>query len=297
MIIPPSLKKKDSLAIVATARSVNLADIRDAIRTAESWGLEVIIGNSIGKAYHQFAGTDMERAEDFQSQINNPKVKAIWCAKGGYGSVRILDLLDFSPLLQQPKWIIGYSDVTAIHCHLQRIGMCSLHAQMPVGLTGKSYTSASSLKECLFGRKMQYRFDHHPYNKTGEVSATVVGGNLSVLYSLCGSVSFPTMDAKILLLEDLDEYLYHIDRIMQNLKRNGVFKKLVGIIIGGMTNMNDNPIPFGKKAEEIIYEYVKELNIPVAFGAPFGHQKENLALPLGKTIHLKVGNLTSDIQF
>lgn len=297
MKTPPNLKKGDCIAIVATARKVNLTDLQDAMQLAESWGLEVEIGSSIGLTNHQLAGTDSERAADFQKQINNPKIKAIWCAKGGYGSVRILDLIDFSPLQHQPKWIVGYSDVTAIHAHLQNLGIVSLHAQMPVGIANKSVASASTLHGVLFGEQQVYTFQNHSYNVTGEVAAPVIGGNLSVLYSLCGSTSFPKQQKVILLLEDLDEYLYHIDRMMQNLKRNGLFSNLAGIIIGGMTDMNDNEIPFGLTAEQIIQEYVGHLAIPVAFGAPFGHQLENLALPLGKTIRLKVDKDKSEIQF
>jgi muramoyltetrapeptide carboxypeptidase len=294
---PPSLKKGDCIAIIATARSVNGIDLKEAIKLAESWGLKVIVGSSIGKIQNQFAGSDAERAADLQFQINNPKVKAIWCAKGGYGSVRILDLVDFSSLQNQPKWIIGYSDITAIHCHLQTLGVASLHAQMPVGISSKTKASASTLRDVLFGKKMHYRFADHPYNNMGKTFAPVIGGNLSVLYSLCGSSSFPKLQNVILFLEDLDEYLYHIDRMMQNLKRNGVFENFAGIIIGGMTDMNDNAIPYGKTAEEIIYEYISELKIPIAFGAPFGHLKENLAIPFGKEIHLKVNEKGTEIKF
>lgn len=297
MKIPPNLQKGDSIAVVATARSVQLDDIQDAIQLAESWGLKVVIGNSITQVQHQFAGSDAERAADLQAQIKNPQIKAIWCAKGGYGSVRILDLVDFSPLRHQPKWIIGYSDVTAIHAHLQRLGMVSLHAQMAVGIETKSKHTAISLKKTLLGKEMLYSFQHHAFNQPGEVAAEVVGGNLSVLYSLCGSVSFPDFKNKIWLIEDVDEYLYHIDRMMQNLKRNGIFDELAGIIVGGLTAMNDNAIAFGLTAEEIINEYTKNLNIPVAFAAPFGHQKENFALPLGKSIQLKVTQNSSEIRF
>ena len=297
MILPPKLKKGDCIAIVATARSVNLSDLQDAIQLLKTWGLQVKTGDSIGLANHQFAGTDAERAADLQAQINNLDVKAIWCAKGGYGSVRILDLIDFSALLKNPKWIIGYSDVTAIHCHLQTLGLASLHAQMPVGISSKTTASASTLHEVLFGKKMHYRFAKHSFNQTGEVSAKVIGGNLSVLYSLCGSTSFPKLEKVILLLEDLDEYLYHIDRMMQNLKRNDVFEHLSGIIIGGMTDMNDNAIPFGKTAEQIVHEYINKLKIPVAFGTSFGHLKENLALPFGKEIHLIVNEEGTEIRF
>lgn len=297
MKIPPNLQKGDAIAIVATARSVQLAVLQEAIQLAESWGLRVELGSSITKVDHQLAGTDAERAADFQKQINNPNIKAVWCAKGGYGSVRILDVIDFSALQQQPKWMVGYSDITAIHTHLQNLGVASLHAQMPVAIETRSSESASTLFGFLMGKSQAYTFENHELNVLGQVSAEVIGGNLSVVYSICGSVSFPKQKKVILLLEDLDEYLYHIDRMMQNLKRNGLLANLAGVIVGGMSDMKDNEIPFGQTAEQIIHEQVCDLGIPVAFGAPFGHQFENLALPLGKSIQLNVTNTHSEIQF
>jgi muramoyltetrapeptide carboxypeptidase len=297
MKIPPKLLKGDNIAIVATARSTDKSDLQDAIKIAESWGLNVYLGNSIGKISHQFAGTDTERATDLQAQINNPNIKAIWCAKGGYGSIRILDEIDFLPLQKQPKWIIGYSDITVFHAHLQNLGLVSLHAQMPVDISTRSAESAATIRSVLFGESQEYNFEHHPLNALGEITAPVVGGNLSVLFSLCGSASFPQQKKVILLLEDLDEYVYHLDRMAQNFKRIGLFANLAGVIVGGMTEMKDNEIPFGLTAEEIIHGYLKDLNIPVVFGAPFGHQYKNLAIPMGKSISLKLTKEKSSIQF
>lgn len=288
MHIPPALQKGDQVAIIATARKVQRNELEPAINLLKSWGLEAVIGNSIGIENHQFAGTDQERADDLQTQINNPNIKAIWCAKGGYGSVRILDLVDFTSLLKQPKWLIGYSDVTAIHSELQKIGLCSLHAQMCLGFEGKTEETMTSLKSVLFGKKVKYETQAHHFNQFGQTEGRLVGGNLSMIYSLCGSPSAIDPDNAILFLEDLDEYLYHIDRMMQNLKRNAYFEKLKGVIVGGMTDMNDNAIPFGKTAEEIISEILQAYNFPVLFNFPAGHISDNRALILGQKVTLEV---------
>ena len=289
MIQPPPLHTGDSVAIIATARHITKEELQPAIQLLKTWGLQPVLGSSIGLQDHQFAGSDEERAADLQQQINNPNIKAIWCAKGGYGSIRILDLVNFSILKTQPKWLIGYSDVTAIHLHLQSLGIASLHAQMASGIEGKSASTSDELKNVMFGNKLQIEYaSRHPNQVNGEVKAEVVGGNLSVLYSAIGSHSMPDFTSKILFIEDLDEYLYHIDRMMQNLKRSGLLSRISGLIVGGMTNMNDNSIPFGRKAEEIIFEIVKDLNIPVAFNFPAGHVETNLPLIFGKSAHLSV---------
>ena len=231
----PFLKKKDKVAIVATARKATQEDLQPAIQLLEAWGLQAVIGSSIGLEEHQFAGSDKERAEDLQQQLNDPEIKAIWCAKGGYGTVRILDLIDFSAFKENPKWIIGYSDVTALHSHLHNLGIATLHAQMCLGVETKSEASRETLRKVLFGEELTYEFSTSSLNKTGTTKGELVGGNLSVLYSLCGSNSAINTQGKILFLEDLDEYLYHIDRMMQNLKRNGMLENLAGGICVPLT--------------------------------------------------------------
>jgi len=289
MIQPPPLQKGDQVALIATARSISKKELQPAISLLKSWDLEPVLGSSIGLQAHQFAGSDEERATDLQNQINDPSIKAIWCAKGGYGSIRILDLVDFSMLKTQPKWLIGYSDVTAIHLHLQSIGIASLHAQMASAIETRSTSTSEELKAVVFGEKHQIQYNsRHPNQVNGKVKGEVIGGNLSVLYSAIGSHSMPSFKNKILFLEDLDEYLYHFDRMMQNLKRSGLLNQISGLIVGGMTDMNDNTVPFGKTAEEIIFDAVKELNIPVAFDFPAGHVETNLPLIFGKTAHLDV---------
>ncbi|MDR6299617.1 S66 peptidase family protein [Mesonia maritima] len=294
---PTSLKKNDKVAILATARKVKKEELQPAIKLLESWNLISVIGSSIGLEEHQFAGNDEERADDFQQQLDNPEIKAIWCAKGGYGTVRILDKIDFSAFKKNPKWIIGYSDVTALHSHIHNFEIATLHAQMCLGLDTKSKASRESLRKALFGEKIQYNFKASKLNRLGKAKGKIIGGNLSVLYSLCGSNSALKTDGKILFLEDLDEYLYHIDRMMQNLKRNGMLENLAGLIIGGMSDMNDNEIPFGKTAEEIIAQTVANYNFPVAFNFPAGHIENNQAIILGKEIELIVSEEESIVNY
>jgi len=263
----------------------------------EKWGLNVAIGNTIGSEDHQFAGNDEARINDFQQLLNNPKVKAIWCARGGYGTVRIVDKLDFSEFKKEPKWIIGYSDITVLHSHIHNFGIETLHATMPINIEKSSKLSIETFKKSLFGKNLSYEFPAGEKNKSGNASGELVGGNLSVLYSLLGSKSAIKTDGKILFIEDLDEYLYHIDRMLMNLKRNGYFSNLKGLIVGGMTNMHDNEIPFGKTAEEIILDCLAEFDFPVVFNFPAGHLDDNRALILGRKATLEVGEIKSKITF
>ncbi|WP_304133472.1 S66 peptidase family protein [Mesonia mobilis] len=297
MNLPDYLSKNDKVAIIATARKANKEDLKPAIELLNKWGLQAVIGSSIGLKEHQFAGSDEQRAQDFQQQLNDPEIKAIWCAKGGYGTVRILDRIDFSVFKKNPKWVIGYSDVTALHSHINNFEITSLHAQMCLGVATKSEASRETLRKILFGEELDYQFPSSKLNKTGTVEGELVGGNLSVLYSLCGCNSAINTQGKILFIEDLDEYLYHIDRMMQNLKRNGIVQHLAGLVIGGMSDMNDNTIPFGKTAEEIIAETVAEYDYPIAFNFPAGHIEDNQALIFGRNIKLKVTDRGSKLNY
>lgn len=286
---PTNLKKGDKIAIVTTARKTTKKELHAGIALAESWGLEVVIGKSIGAEDNQFGGDDTLRAKDFQNQLDHPEIKAIWCARGGYGTIRMIDKLDFSKFQKNPKWIIGYSDVTVLHSHLHNLGIQSLHAQMPVDIENKSQAAQESIRKVLFGEAYSIVFStNHRLNREGTAEGILVGGNLSMLYSMCGSpTSIDTKD-KILFIEDLDEYLYHVDRMMQNLKRNGYFDSIKALLVGGMTEMNDNAIPFGYTAPEIISQYIKDKNIPVVFDFPAGHIKNNLALAFGKKVHISL---------
>ncbi len=297
MITPAYLKPGDSVAIVSTARKINLIEIKPAVELLISWGLVPVIGKTIGLEHHQFAGTEEERVEDFQRFLDDTHVKAIWCARGGYGSVQLIDSIDFSNFINNPKWIVGYSDISVFHSHIHNLGIETLHATMPINIKSNTKDSLTSLKNALMGEAVSYEFLSDKKNSFGSCKGQLVGGNLSVLYSLLGSKSAIKTDHKILFLEDLDEYLYHIDRMLQNLKRNGYFNNLKGLIVGGMTQMNDNEVPYGKSAEEIILYHVNDLGFPVAFNAPFGHMDDNRALILGRTIELNVSENRTSIIF
>ncbi len=297
MITPHFLQKGDTVAIVSTARKISLDEISHAIEILKSWGLKVVIGKTIGLEHYQFAGTDEERTADFQKMLDAENIKAIWCARGGYGTVRIIDKLDFSNFLKHPKWVIGYSDVTVLHSHLHNIDVKTLHATMPINVQKNTKNSLKSLKNALFGAKTDKNIDYSKSNKLGKSEGILVGGNLSILYSLLGSKSAIDTDGKILFIEDLDEYLYHIDRMLIALKRNGLFENLKGLIVGGMTEMHDNSIPFGKTATEIILENIFEYDFPVCFNFPAGHLDDNTALILGTKIELSVNDDNCNLSF
>ncbi|WP_313114766.1 S66 peptidase family protein [Aequorivita sediminis] len=293
MITPNTLQKGDTIAIVSTARKLKKEELQPALKILESWGLKAVLGKTIGAEENQFAGNEELRAEDFQQMLDNPNIKAIWCARGGYGTVKMIDMLDFSAFQKNPKWIIGYSDVTVLHSHIHNLGIETLHAQMCLDIENKTEEARELIRKVLFEQEYSIAFNVNTYNKTflqkqqlSSIQGKIVGGNLSVLYSLCGSSSAINTDGKILFIEDLDEYLYHIDRMMMNLKRNGMLANLKALIIGGMTDMHDNTIPFGKTAEEIILDAVKDYNYPVFFNFPAGHIKDNQALIFGREVKL-----------
>jgi len=296
MIIPPYLKKGDTIAIVATARKNIDDNLKPAISWLKNWGLEVVIGNTIGLDNNQLAGTDEQRAADFQKQLDNPNIKAIWCVRGGYGTVRMIDFLDFTKFKQSPKWIIGFSDVTVLHSHLNTMGYASIHGIMPVS-SKATEEAKESLRKALFGEHLEYTVPCDQMNRYGSAKGELVGGNLSILYSLLGSESAIDCHDKILFIEDLDEYLYHIDRMMMNLKRNGCLESLKGIIVGGMTKMHDNEIPWGKNVLEIIDDVTKKYNIPIIYNFPAGHMADNHALVLGKQVSIEVNDLESKVVF
>jgi muramoyltetrapeptide carboxypeptidase len=288
LIQPPHLTKGDKIAIIACAGKISKEKVQPAIDILKSWGLQVVIGKNIYQSNHQFAGTDEERTEDLQTMLNDDSVKAIISARGGYGTVRIIDKINFKKFQKKPKWLIGYSDITVLHSHFHNMGIETLHATMPINFD-KNKEATESLRKLLFGEKLSYEIKSTKLNRSGKANAQLVGGNLSLIYALAGSKSDISTKGKILFIEDLDEYLYHIDRMMMNLKRSGKLKHLKGLIVGGMTDMKDNNSPFGKTAEEIIIDAVKEYTYPVCFNFPAGHIDKNLALVFGKKIKLNVG--------
>ncbi|MDB5228303.1 MAG: hypothetical protein JWN78_2496 [Bacteroidota bacterium] len=292
MIRPPYLQKGDTIGITCPARKITGAEIQLAIDTFESWGLKVVLGDTIDKAHHQYSGTDKERRADLQRMLNDPNIKAIIAARGGYGTVRIMDDLDFRTLLDAPKWIVGFSDLTFLHAQLNcNIGMESIHATMPIAFQKNSEEAIQSLKDALFGHPLRYEFPSHLLNRNGEMQGEIIGGNLSILYSILGTKTILQTSNSILFLEDLDEYLYHVDRMMIAMKRAGKLKNLKGIIIGGMTEMKDNEITFGMNALEIVREHVEEYDYPVCFGFPAGHISDNRAIIMGRHAKLSVSDM------
>lgn len=298
MKTPLYLKRGDTVGIVSTARKVSQEELQAGLKLLKDWDLKAEIGKSIGAEENQFAGSDDLRVSDLQSMLDNPEIKAIWCARGGYGTVRIIDKLNFTAFERYPKWLIGYSDVTVLHSHIHNLGIESLHAQMPVQIETKSPESAESIREVLFGEEYTIEFEsEQSLIRTGSAKGQLVGGNLSMLYSQCGSPSAIKTDGKILFIEDLDEYLYHIDRMVLNLKRNGMLDNLTGLVVGGMSDMNDNAIPFGKTAEEIIWDAVKEYDYPVCFDIPAGHVEDNRALIMGREVFLNINKNRVELIF
>jgi len=291
-----ALCQGDTVALVATARKNILPNLQPAIELLESWGLKAVIGQSIGLDNHQLAGTDAQRAADLQAQLDKPEVKAIWCVRGGYGTVRMIDLVDFSVLAKQPKWIIGFSDVTVLHAHLHQLGLASIHGLMPVNVEKASPDALESLRKILFNEPLHYELPFQSENQLGTATGELIGGNLSILYSLMGSASQLDGDGKILFIEDLDEYLYHLDRMCMGLKRSGLFAQLSGVIVGTFSQMHDNEIPWGKSAYEILAEHLSPLNIPIAYHFPAGHIPENRALAFGKKARLIVTKSGTQLQ-
>lgn len=292
MITPAKLNIGDKIGIIAPARKIYMNEIEASIKVFEKWGLQVELGKNIFEQDRQFAGTDEQRAEDLQYMLDKSEIKAIMCARGGYGTIKTLEILDFSNFLKSPKWIVGYSDITALHTHInQNLGVKSIHGIMPFNFPKDSTENEAikTLKKALLGEQNIYEFNGHEFNRPGKVAGELTGGNLSVLYSVSGTKYDIDTKNKVLVLEDLDEYLYHIDRMMMNLKYSGKLESLKGLIVGGMTDMNDNQVQFGKTAYEIIRDAVEEYDFPVCYNFPIGHIKNNYAMIFGSQAKLEVG--------
>ncbi len=289
---PTYLKKGDTVMIVATAGILKDSSIvNDAVELLEDWGLNVKLGQHLYADGNHFAGSDAQRTEDFQLALDDDSVKAIWCARGGYGTVRMVDALDFSKFSESPKWIIGFSDVTVLHNEVHNLGRESIHGIMPSTYrpgNKKQKKALKSLKRALFGKSLEYKTPKSDFNKTGTATGQLIGGNLSILYSLLGSKSSLKTDGKILFIEDLGEYVYHIDRMMQNLKRNGYFENCYGLVVGGITDIRENDTDFGKPVEQVILDAVAEYDFPVVFDFPAGHIRDNRTLILGREVSLEV---------
>lgn len=286
---PPFLKSGDKIGLVSPAKSIQPEQVKAAVRVLQRWGLEPVFGRHLFANYHQFAGKDADRAADIQEFLDDNSIKAILASRGGYGSNRIIDQLDFSNFKKNPKWVIGYSDITVFHSHIhQQFMVETLHATMPLNFPDdfSEDNSINTLKKALFGNLNEYKIGQCKVLRGGQAIAPLVGGNLSIINSLIGTPSELNTNGKILLIEDVGENLFRIDRMIQQMKRAGKLKNLKALLIGGFTNMEDNKIPYGQSAEEIIFEACKEYNYPVFSNIPVGHQQDNFAMYFGNEVEV-----------
>ncbi|PKQ45808.1 S66 peptidase family protein [Confluentibacter flavum] len=299
---PPYLKAGDTVTIVAPSGILKnrTAEIEQAKALLKSWGLHTVVGKHVFNQNNHFAGTDTERAEDFQNALDDPKIKAIWCARGGYGAVRILDKLDYTKFNIKPKWVIGYSDITALHNQVHNLGFESLHAMMCTSLQDGAENikeTISTFKTALFGNPLTYTLQGSKYNKPGNVCAPIVGGNLSILYSMLGSNTSIDTSGKILFIEEIGEYEYSIDRMLQSLKRAGYFNNCKGVIVGDISKIRKNTTLWGSPVQQLILDTLADYDFPVAFNMPAGHEKDNRAMILGRMVDLTINKEQSTIIF
>lgn len=304
LIRPPHLKKGDTIMIVSPAGKINDRNKVDAgIELANHWGLIVFFGDHLLSESNTFAGTDAERLQDLQEALDNPSIKAIWCSRGGYGLVRIVDKLDFTKFMERPKWVIGYSDVTVLHNKLHSLGVESVHAQMPLTLKLQDPVQKESivtLREALFGKELSYKFDSSEFNRNGKATGQLVGGNLSIVYSMLGSETDLKMDGKILFIEDVNEALYHIDRMLISLKRAGYFENCAGLVVGDFRlkkNEENGSGEFGETVEDIVLRVTEGTDFPVIFNFPAGHIDDNRALIMGSFVEMEVKDKKSKVTF
>ena len=301
LIQPEYLKSGDTISIVAPSGVLNNFEnkIKLAIDIFESWGLKVVLGDHIYNKNGHFAGTDRQRIDDFQNALDNQSIKAIWCARGGYGAVRIIDDLNFNNYLKKPKWIIGFSDITVIHNKLNNLNSESIHAIMPSGIESlePSNESIIKLKSVLFGKSLSYSISSNKDNKTGTSEGVLVGGNLTLLQTLIGSNTELKTDNKILFIEEVGEYAYHIDRMLYSLKRAGYFENCNGLIVGQISDIKENTTDFGMSINKLILDLLKEYDFPILFDFPAGHEKVNYPIILGRNIKLKINQSASKVVF
>ena len=290
--IPPYLKPGDTVGIVCPAGYMSLEKAHTCIQTLGEWGYKTKIGKTLGgNSGNYFSGNDTERLQDLQEMIDDDNVHAVLCGRGGYGIGRIIDQINFEKFRRQPKWLIGFSDVTVLHTHVYtNYKVSTLHSPMAAAFNdgGSENEYVLSLKNVLEGKKMRYKCGAHNFNKRGEAVGELVGGNLALLAHVVGTASDIKTKGRILFLEDIGEYLYNVDRMLYQLKRSGKFKNLAGLIIGGFSDMKDTDRPFGKNAYEIIRDIIKDADYPVCFDFPVSHEKENYALKFGVGCKLKV---------
>lgn len=299
MIQPPLLQLRDTIGLVAPGRKLDAATIQETASVIESWGYRIRLGkNMLSEKHSYMSGSDVERQEDMQTMLDDPAIRAIICVRGGYGTTRILDQLDFSTFLQSPKWICGFSDITALHLKLQALKVQSIHSTMPVlFLKSESSSSVEALRKMLVGEKINLQGLAHQKNIPGEARGAVVGGNLALIADSLGTTSEIDSKNKILIIEEFDEYYYRIDRMINQLKRAKKLDSLAGLVIGHTTELKESELPFGESFEEIVLNHVREFGYPVGFGFQTGHENPNLPWIQGSEASLAVSKEKSVLAF
>src|SRR4051794_30177848 len=289
--IPGYLKQGDTVGVICPSGYMPMENMETCLQTLVQWGFKIKIGRTLGKQFNYFSGTDEERLTDLQQMMDDVDVKAILCARGGYGLSRIIDKIDFTSFLKSPKWIIGYSDITILHSHIfNNYNIASLHSPMAAAFNdgGSETEYVQSLYKAVIGKPAEYSCEGYKLNKQGAARGELVGGNLCLLAHLIGSKSSIDTKGKILFIEDIGEYIYNVDRLMLQLQRAGMLSELAGLIVGSFTDMKDTVIPFGASVYDVIYDKVKDYNYPVCFNFPVGHTQENVALKHGIVHSLEV---------
>ncbi|MGV8815053.1 MAG: S66 peptidase family protein [Gelidibacter sp.] len=302
LVRPPYLKVGDTVAIVAPSgvlKNKN-ADIQRAQDLLKSWGLHSVLGKNLFSESNHFAGTDEQRRSDLQKAMDDPTISAIWAGRGGYGTVRVLDKLDYTKFRKKPKWVIGYSDITALHNQLHNEGFKSIHAIMAAGITVDLKgieESVATFKDAIFGKPLAYTLEGSEYNRVGNASGELVGGNLTLLHTMLGSKTSNDVSGKILFIEEVGEHLYHTDRMLQSLKRAGYFDHCKGVIVGDFSKVKENTTPWGSNIEQLILDALSDYDFPIAFKMHAGHEDDNRALIFGRNIQLKVAKEQSTVVF
>lgn len=302
LVRPPYLKVGDTVAIVAPSGILKNrhAEIRRAQDLMSSWGLHTVLGDNLFADDHHFAGTDAERCADFQEAMDDPTISAIWAGRGGYGTVRILDQLDYTKFRMKPKWVIGYSDITALHNQVHNEGFESMHAMMAASVTkdlDDIKETVATFKDALFGKSLAYTLEGSEYSRVGTASGILVGGNLTLLHTMLGSDTSIDVSGKILFIEEVGEYAYSVDRMLQSLKRAGYFDNCKGVIVGDFSKVRKNTTPWGSSIEQLILDALSDYDFPIAFKMPAGHEDDNRALIFGRTVELNVAKDQSTVIF
>lgn len=288
LIAPPSLQTGDLVYLCAPAKAIE----EHYVVAAEQWlsqiGIRCIRSKHLSGRHHYFSGTELERLADLQEGLDHPEAKAIWCMRGGYGSIQLLDGLQWAQFIREPKWLIGFSDICVLHHKIQSLGFQSIHGTMALNIDKNSDQAKQRLRDLLFGQRKSFEIEAHPLNQIGACTGQLIGGNLSIVYSMLANPDAYDFREAILFIEDLAEHLYHIDRMLHALRRAGALEQINGLIIGGMTDLEDTDVPFGKSLEALILAHFPYRKIPICFDFPVGHIDDNQALALGASAHLEV---------